>query len=242
MAENWREKGALWRVGVGNAFWLMWRFWVEMIFYGYRRWWWQVRCALWWGWLDTSPIALVRAAQGRYQRDEDLIYGETLPGTAYEIFRYIGITERDVIVDLGCGRGVISLVAGLAFGAKSCGIDLLRGYIERGERLVRALKLLGVVSFRPGDLLKCDIPKGSVYFFAGTCLSQENWRKVVRRFTAVAPKGAWAISLSQALPTEDWELVSEDKMPFSWGYATVYIHRRTDTPGKVRQCSNAGEN
>lgn len=226
MSETWKDKRELLAVGVGNAAWLTWRAWVELVCYGCRRWWWQVRCALWWGWLDTTPQALVAAAANRYKRADDLIYGETLPGTAYQLLKRVGTDENDVVVDLGCGRGTVSLVAGLAFGAKSYGIDLLRGYIDHGERLVRVLKLQGVVSFRPGDILKCDIPKATVYFFAGTCLSPQHWKKAVNNFTKAAPRGARAISLSQALPKNDWELLSEEKWPFSWGMATVFLHRR----------------
>ena len=81
MSTSWKDKQELLTVGVGNAAWLTWRAWVELVCYGFRRWWWQVRCALWWGWLDTTPQKLVAAAENRYKRAEDLIYGETLPGT-----------------------------------------------------------------------------------------------------------------------------------------------------------------
>ena len=173
-------------------------------------------------------VPLIWRLQGRHELWESLHCRstETLPGTAYQLLKRLEVDENDVVVDLGCGRGTVPLVAGLAFGAKAYGIDLLRGYIDHGERLVRVLKLQGVVSFRPGDILKCEIPKASVYFFAGTCLSAQHWKKAVSNFSKAAPKGARAISLSQALPAKDWELVSEEKWPFSWGMATVFIHKR----------------
>ena len=234
MSKAWQEKSELLRVGVTNAAWLSWRAWVEFVCYGWRRWWWRTRCALWWGWLDTTPQTLVNEAQGKYASDDDLIYGETLPGTAYELLKRLQVNDRDIVVDLGCGRGAVTLVAALAFGAQSVGVDLLPGYIEHGARLVRVLEIGKLARFQEGDILKCDIPKGTVYFFAGTCLSAEHWQLAVRRLSAVAPVGARAVSLSQALPAKDWELISEESWPFSWGMATVYLHRRRGRTTKGR--------
>ncbi len=223
---SWRETAELLGVGLENAAWLAWRTGCECLRYGHRRWWWQLRCALRWGWLDSSPLTLIREAKLGEKREEELVYGETLPGTAYELLRRLELQPSDLVVDLGCGRGVVPLVASRALGVRAHGIDLLSGYIERCQRLARWLQVEELCTFEQGDLLKCAIPEAQVYFFAGTCLGAKTWNKVVRRLSQAAPQGAWAISLSQALPSEQWEPLDEEKWPFSWGKATVYLARR----------------
>ena len=221
-------------VGLANAAWVSTRTALELARFGRRAWWWRLRLALAGAWIGASPSGVVSqegAASGLSQ--EDLVYGETLPGTAFDLLERLGVGPQDVVVDLGCGRGVVPLVAGLAFGARGVGIEALGGFVERARRAVQALALPGV-EFRQEDFRTGRLPQGTVYFLAGTSLEPASWSAVTRGLAAGAAPGARAASLSQPLPASDWEELGSSAMPFSWGRATVYFHRRkgrTPSPG-----------
>lgn len=190
-------------------------------------WWWRLRAALARHWAGLSPFAVVRRegpASGL--PEEDLIYGETPPLTAYRLLEALQVGPRDRVVDLGCGRGTVVLVAALAFGAAGLGCEALPTFVERGRRVACSLGL-SRVEFRLGDVRGGPLPQGTVYFVAGTTLRPESWRRVCARLKDTAP-GTRAASLSAPLPASRWELLQRNKMPFSWGPATVYLQRRRD--------------
>lgn len=213
-------------VGLANGAWVAGRTAVELARFGRSSWWWRLRLALVRAWLGSSPLQVIaREGPGSGLGEGDLVYGETLPGTAFELLELLEVGPGDIVVDLGCGRGVVPLVAGLAFGARAVGLEALEGFVERGERTARALSL-EKVSFQQGDFRVGRLPEGTAYFLAGTSLEPASWSAVTRRLAAVAWPGVRAASLSQALPEQDWELLGTRRMPFSWGPATVFLHRR----------------
>lgn len=218
-------------VGLANGAWVAARTGLELARYGRTSWWWRLRLALARAWLGDSPLrVLAREGPSSGLDEEDLVYGETLPGTAFELLELLEVRRGDCLVDLGCGRGVVPLVAGLAFGARAVGLEALEGFVRRGRRAVRLLDL-DRVSFLQGDFRVGRLPRGSVYFLAGTSLGPSSWTAVTRRLAAVARPGVRAASLSQPLPAEDWEDLGSLSMAFSWGRATVFLHRRKGSPG-----------
>lgn len=210
-------------VALANTAWVASRTAVEAARFGARGWWWRLRLALAAEWAGRSPLQVIAREQGDLS-ESDVVYGETLPGTAYDLLRALEVGPQDCVVDLGCGRGVVPLVAGLAFGAKAVGVDALPGYIAHATRTTERLGLANV-SFRVADFRREPLPKGTVYFLAGTTLEDPSWRAVTERLARARP-GTRAASLSQALPKEQWQLLRQVRMPFSWGLATVYLHRR----------------
>lgn len=210
-------------VALGNAAWVASRTAVEASRFGTRGWWWRLRLALAAEWAGQTPLQVI-AREGGEMSESDLVYGETLPGTAFDMLRALEVTRQDCVVDLGCGRGVVPLVAALAFGARAVGVDALPGYTAHAARTAERLGLT-TVTFRTADFRTGRLPKGTVYFLAGTTLEDPSWRAVTERL-ARTPEGTRAASLSQPLPKEHWQLLQQAKMPFSWGPSTVYLHRR----------------
>lgn len=221
-------------VALGNAAWVAARTTVEAARFGASPWWWRLRLALAAEWAGQTPLQVIAREQGGLS-DEDVVYGETLPGTAVDLLRRVGVGPGDRVVDLGCGRGVVPLVAGLFFGARALGVEALPGYVERARRAALRLGLPGV-EFQVADFRSEPLPPGTVYFLAGTCLEEGSWRAVTARLATAAP-GARALSLSAPLPEEQWHLLERVRMPFSWGPATVYLHRRR---GQARPSAPAG--
>lgn len=216
-------------VGLGNMAWVSWQTGQELWHFGRCGWWWRLRGVMQRVWLGSSPLRVIaEAGQGGLvsQDDEDLTYGETLPGTAFALGKQLKLSSSDKVVELGCGRAVFAFTAALAFGCEAVGIDVVPGYIERCEQVASILGLRERTSFIHGDFRQQSIAKGSVYFVSGTCLQPQSWHQLVARLERAAPVGARAISLSKALPESRWEVLGVSKMPFTWGKATVYVQRR----------------
>ena len=56
-----------------------------------------------WAWLGRGPLGVI-AREGRAAglEEADLVYGETLPGTAFDLLQALRVGPRDTVVDLGC--------------------------------------------------------------------------------------------------------------------------------------------
>jgi len=65
----------------------------------------------------------------------------------------IEISPGDVVIDVGCGSGVLAFVAAKLGAAKVYGCDLSAPAVEMARRNAKALGLDGVCEFRHGDLL-----------------------------------------------------------------------------------------
>lgn len=253
MADTETESGTIRLLGValGNIGWVSYRTFLEGCTLANRRWWWRLRWAMYWSWFGCAPGILVKRAlasknatgSGRNRLvEEDLVYGETLPGTAYSLLARVGITAEDRVVDLGCGRGVVPLVAALAYNCRACGVDVLPGYVARCLKTRDRLQLQDKVEFIHGDFRTMELPSASIYFIAGTCLPDASWNSLTTRLAqsvrsqmaaksrrkggkSPAAREVRAISVSQPLPESDWELTAREDAPFSWDMGRVYIHR-----------------
>lgn len=212
-------------VGLKNMGYVACRTASELRSYGGRGWWWRLRIALRLNWFGTSPLGILKKETDNIP--DDLVYGETFPGTAYEILQKLDITAEDSIVDLGCGRGVVPLTAALAFGIKSCGIDIINGYIERCRKTAASLSLEELADFLKLDFRHAPLPKASIYFIAGTCLSDESWKELMERLEKASKPGTRAVSLSQPLPSDKWDILRRETMPFTWGPTQVYFQIRS---------------
>ncbi len=228
-------------VGLANAAWVATRTALEAWRFGRRAWWWRLRLAMGRAWLGHGPLGVI-AREGRQAglEEADLVYGETLPGTACDLLRTLQVGPQDTVVDLGCGRGVVPLVAGLVLGARAVGLDALSGYVQRASACARSLGLARV-RFLQADFRTAELPRGTVYFLAGTTLQSDSWESVARNLARSAQPGARAASLSQPLPAAEWESLGSRQMPFSWGWGTVFLHRRRGSdPGPAPRATRSG--
>jgi SAM-dependent methyltransferase len=84
----------------------------------------------------------------------------TTPDRVLAAGRLAGISEQDLVLDLGCGNGTaLALLAG-AFGCRGIGIDCRPDAVRFARALVRAQGLEGRVSFRCDDVACPDDPVG----------------------------------------------------------------------------------
>lgn len=192
---------------------------------GGRGWWWRLRLAVRLAYLLDSPFRLSRReGHATGVSPDDLTYGETPVLTAWQILSELEAGPDDVVVDLGCGRGLVVLVANLAFGCRALGLDVVPSFVQRGTALARSLSLEGV-EFRLADFRSEALPEATLYFLAPTTLEPASWERLQHTMLA-APTGARAVCLTSPLPPLGWETTDVRKRAYSWGAATTYVQRR----------------
>lgn len=113
------------------------------------------------------------------------------PTPARHIFRLIkltALTASDVLVDLGCGLGHVSLLVAICTRAQSVGIDLDARYVERARQCALRLSL-NSVTFLQQDVREADLSVGTVFYlytpFTGSILGSVLRR--LRREAAARP-------------------------------------------------------
>ncbi len=185
-----------------------------------RHWYWRLGYALW---LESLRGAAHRPGLATCPppgwQAEDFFYGETPLGTAHELLSWAGLLPGERFCEIGCGRGVVGLVAHLVFGAQVSSFEKVPALADKARWLARALQIEGGISIRE------EGPYGSadLYFLTPTTWGVQNWQRVCREMEK-APAGARALVLSEPLPK--WQILEKRKLPYSWGWSETYLQRK----------------
>lgn len=104
---------------------------------------------------------------------EMVFYQPTPARHIFDLFDRLALTERDMLVDLGSGLGLVPLLAAICTDARSIGIEFEAVYVDCARRCARALNL-DRVAFRQQDARLADYSRGTVFYlytpFTGTVL------------------------------------------------------------------------
>lgn len=187
----------------------------------------ELQCLL--AYLMRSPEAICR----RYLRDASddevqKIYGETFLTTLEQISDAVGLTEHDVVYDLGCGRGRGVFWFNAIRGCRAIGVDINRYFIIQARRIQRKTEIEGV-EFVLGNVLDLDYDDASVIYLYGTAFSDRAIVRLVRRFESLKP-GTRVVSVSYPLNAYTrspmFELEKTLNCAYPWGETEVYIQRK----------------
>ena len=88
------------------------------------------------------------------------------PTPARHILRLVevsGLSDNDVLIDLGSGLGHVSMLASILSGCRSIGIELEAAYVSSAERSARSL-CLERVRFLQQDVVQADLSAGTVFY------------------------------------------------------------------------------
>jgi len=210
----------------GNHFWGLW-LWLGEI----RRYYWLwplMQADLYWmqAYGLKSPFTLSRRATARAELPEDLtVYGETPWTTLERIAQAAGLKAQDQVFELGCGTGRTLLFFYYWYGCQVRGYELVPEFVEIFASLNQKLAWGQDVEMHQQNWFEADLSPGSFFFLVGSCYSDQHLLQAARQLAQVRP-GSTVVTVSCPLPAEDFELQSQFLAPFSWGRATVYIHRR----------------
>ncbi|TMK91668.1 MAG: methyltransferase domain-containing protein [Actinobacteria bacterium] len=91
------------------------------------------------------------------------------------------ITPGDTVIDVGCGSGVLSIVAAKLGAARVYGVDLSQRAVEAAKENARRLGLDHICEFRGGDLLEpvrdvqADVLIGDVSGIPDAIAAESGW-------------------------------------------------------------------
>lgn len=164
----------------------------------------------------------------RKKGDRDIYtYGETPLTTLDLIARRCGISAKDHVFELGCGRGRTCFWLNQLIGCRVVGIDYVPEFIDRAIKVKEKFHL-EMVEFRLEDILSTDLTGATVIYLYGTCLSDELVLQLINHFMRL-PKGTKIITVSYSFadyyPKGPFEVVDHFVVPFTWGRGDVYVQR-----------------
>jgi len=138
-----------------------------------------------------------------------------------------GVTNKDVVYDLGCGDGRLVVTAAKRFGARGVGVDIDPERIAESQANARAAGVEGMVTFKQQDALATDVSEATVVTLY--LLSSSNLRLRPLLTRQLRP-GARIVSHTFSMG--DWEPAKVDTFRDANGSTrTLYLWR---TDGTVR--------
>ncbi len=148
------------------------------------------------------------------------LYGETPLTTLYEIACRFGISSRDHVIDIGCGRG-----RGINFlrhyiGCQVTGVEWHPIFVEKSVKDPKSKVICC-------DFLSMDFKDASVIYFYGTSFSDEVITKLTQSFELLE-KSVKIITVSY--PLSDYNpafgIEARLKGSFPWGKADIFLNRK----------------
>lgn len=175
-----------------------------------------------------SPFWISREFLRKKGEENIYQYGETPLTTLEKIVRECGITERDVVFEMGCGRGRGCFWINHFVGCKVVGVEFIPEFVEKAVGIKKRFGVEGV-EFRCEDFLESDLSCASVIYLYGTCLKDEEIKRLIEKF-AKLKSGKKIITVSFGLSDYTKELLFDEEKVFSakftWGIGEVYLQRR----------------
>jgi ribosomal protein L11 methylase PrmA len=141
---------------------------------------------------DTAASVTVEEERPQTQGEEAAVpYVTTPPAVVDAMLSMAGVTESDVVYDLGSGDGRIPIRAATEFGARGVGIEIKPALVEKARARARAAGVEDQVEFRRQDLFEADISAATVVTLY--LLPEINLKLRPKLFRALAP-GTWVVS------------------------------------------------
>jgi cyclopropane fatty-acyl-phospholipid synthase-like methyltransferase len=92
----------------------------------------------------------------------DVIYLPTPQPVVEAMLKMAGVTDKDIVYDLGCGDGRIPITAAQKYGARAVGIDIDPKRIEEANENAKLAGVTDKVKFLNQDLFESDFSEATV--------------------------------------------------------------------------------
>lgn len=185
----------------------------------------KIDTALLLSYLFTNPFRISRRFLVLQGEQDIYTYGETPLTTLDLIAHAADLTDRDVVVEMGCGRGRTCFWLNQFIGCKVVGIDYVPAFIEKGQKIKERFQVDGV-SFSREDLFHVNLRGATVVYLYGTCFSAACIDLLIANFSKL-PQGAKIITVSYALtdfqPDAPFQVIKQFPASFTWGQTTVTV-------------------
>ena len=154
----------------------------------------------------------------------------TPPDVVGRMLTLAGVTQKDVVYDLGCGDGRIVIAAARTFGARGVGVDIDPMRVAEARRNAALAKVEHLVTFRVEDALETDVSAATVVTLY--LLASQNVAIKPALMKQLRP-GARVVSHNFAMG--DWEPDVVDTFTSADGQTrTLYLWRISSAPSPAR--------
>lgn len=174
--------------------------------------------------LFNNPYKISKRFLMKKGVDEVYAYGET-PLTSMEmIAKQCGLTKKDCVFELGCGRGRTCFWLHSFVGCSVVGIEYIPEFVERADQVKNRLGISNV-EFRLEDMAKTDLSGATACYLYGTCLDEPTIHTLASHF-AKLPIGTKIITVSYPLTdylSNSFEVMKRFTVPYTWGSADVFL-------------------
>jgi len=134
-----------------------------------------------------------------------------------------GVTDGDLVCDLGSGDGRIPIRAAVRFGARGLGIEYNPSLVEEARRAAREAGVEDRVEFRLGDVLRADFSRATVVTIY--LLSSSN-DKLRPRLEDQLKRGTPVVTHDFPIPGWERKLVSTRVLEIDGRKRTLMLYRR----------------
>jgi len=113
----------------------------------------------------ASAILLISSAVAQVPQSKqapEVPYLPTTQAAVEAMLKLAGVTQDDVVYDLGCGDGRIVITAAKLYGARGVGIDIDPQRIREANENARKAGVEHLVRFEENDLFQANIREASV--------------------------------------------------------------------------------
>lgn len=166
------------------------------------------------------------------KRGEKLIhaYGETPLSVFSLIAEECLLSKEDVVIEMGCGRGIGAVFLSNLVGCHVVGIDWVPFFIETAKSLLQACFPSVSVTFLCEEMQTADFSKATVIYLYGTCLLDEEIASLTGKFESLPPS---VKIITVSYPLSDYSssfcTIKQFSASFPWGQAEIYLNSASST-------------
>lgn len=186
----------------------------------------KVDLSLIFSYLLNNPFAISKRFLMQHKATDIYAYGETPLASFAAIMKECGVTSKDVVYELGCGRGRTCFWLNAFVGCKVVGIEIIPEFVDKAQKIQQRFKLENL-EFRCEDMLTASLSDATVIYLYGTCLEDDAIHTLEAQF-AKLPAGTKIITVSYSLPEYApegrYEVMKRFPVPFTWGTGDVYLN------------------
>lgn len=112
--------------------------------------------------IDSSSSTAPSTTTPDDTTDKDVPYVPTAESVGVRMLEVAGVTEDDVVYDLGSGDGRIPITAAKEFGARGVGVEIDSALVAKARAKAREAGVADKVRFVQGDLFNADLSEATV--------------------------------------------------------------------------------
>ena len=175
--------------------------------------------------LFHNPFKISKHFLQKQGAKEIYAYGETPLTSMAIIAKTCGIGPKDLVFELGAGRGRTAFWLNSFKHCSVVGIEFVEDFVERAQLITKRLDIKNV-DFRLADMLTTDYTGATVCYLYGTCLDELTISHLAEKFSKL-PQGTKIITVSY--PLSDYtdltcfEVMKRFTVPYPWGMGDVYL-------------------